>query len=337
MDGGVVILDSNADDDRTNAVNSTASFANFLSPPLDFGDDDMEVGIKEIQYPLTWLNLERRQYGVLRFINPRLDNGTGSITYGPFPVIAKGRYTDIDVILNHINKSATEYLTSAKASGGINSNSDYVPPRMKRSTENFNCLMIENGYEKMGEIRMPIHLLLSRELAELLGFRYSFFLNKDTDFLDIPPKEVWPFVERKYPHLRMVNDVVDHKALKLVKTFIIRSEGHKHDMAEGARDIHATHPVDLLAGSDQIVVTSDVIKHHRVGNQNRQVMLMRPLPSSFKFGDIICERFDEPFYYPVSHQKIDKISIDVRDRTGKFIEFLYGSVIVTLHFRYKRG
>lgn len=93
MDSLFVILDSHAPDDRTE--NTTASFTNFLTPPLDL-DDAYEVGLKEIQYPYSWYNISKTQYAII-YTHPTTTH-TVSIS-APFKVLSPGRYCYVETIL----------------------------------------------------------------------------------------------------------------------------------------------------------------------------------------------------------------------------------------------
>jgi hypothetical protein len=97
--------------------------------------------------------------------------------------------------------------------------------------------------------------------------------------------------------------------------------------------IVSNRPWDLDRGGDKLIIMSDVVKHHRVANQSRQVLAVIPVPRGAKFGETITAHFNSPFYFPISQQSIDKIEIVIRDREGRDINFHNGSVVVILSIK----
>ena len=117
MDSHILLVDSNVADARTGSNNTCSSFVNILDPPLDLGDEDFEVGIKEIQYPITWFNITKNAHCVLLY---RKGQGTGVYTESsePFVVLSPGRYTDVNNILAQINVAIKQkFLLHHKGSG----------------------------------------------------------------------------------------------------------------------------------------------------------------------------------------------------------------------------
>ena len=105
MDHHILLLDSNASDKRTVAQNSCSDFVNFLDPPLELGDDEYAVGIKEIQFPVTWYTFDMPMHAILLF--RRVDVHRWDLLVNecsePFEVLKPGRYTDIEELVDTIN------------------------------------------------------------------------------------------------------------------------------------------------------------------------------------------------------------------------------------------
>lgn len=57
--------------------------------------------------------------------------------------------------------------------------------------------------------------------------------------------------------------------------------------------------------------------------------------NSENYGKYINQIFTKPHYVPVSVNTIDSLEINIRDDTGKPIQFEAGKVLVKLHFQPK--
>lgn len=338
MDSGFVILDSNAEDERT--TNTTSSFENHLTPPLSFDDDDFEVGVKEIQYPFTWNNIVSDQYAIIHYASTN-ENKVFENIIGPILILPKGRYTDLKVIIDMINSALAKAVAVPQ---GLMPGKRIEAPKIERSTRHFNCLMASPGVYEMRTQKSPTCLFLSKELAEMLGFRSTFFVNSELHAEFLTGLNVVELSKQFKGSLvtTFKSDFTFIPLSAVTSSNVELRSSHNYIVKSGAggtkpsTTVFATNPPDLSNGLSHLVVMSDVVKHHRVGNQNKQVLLMAPVPSNASFGDTICERFVEPTFYPVCYNTIDKIAIDIRDRTGKLIDFNTGSIVITLHFRLKR-
>ena len=83
--------------------------------------------------------------------------------------------------------------------------------------------------------------------------------------------------------------------------------------------------------SPALYVYSDAVSPDQVGDV--KVQLLRTVHIDGKMGQIVCKEFQRPYYKPVDKQYINKILIEVKDDTGKDIDFTSGKIICVLHFR----
>ena len=322
MDSLIIVLDSNVKDPRDVATNTCSDFINILDPPLDMGEDEYEVGVKEIQYPATWFNITEPQYGCILYRTTRAETASDPYSESgePFLIMTPGRYTDIQDVIDRVNKATSKKFEKVHQNNG-------KCPKMAR-VDNEGC---DNPiFEKLrrhhvvmvcgisGEYNVQV--ILTLQLARILGFTDYFF---DTCGLHQPIRENTCEMGKKLEilHGREFVPVQMRSETRAAfsNTLIFIT---KWGWREGSGRIRAleyyhvtTSPCDINAGLDKLVITSDVVKHHRVGNQSRQVLQIVPI-GNLSYGEEGYERFDQPYYYPVSHQVIEKIQVQIRDRGG---------------------
>ena len=59
------------------------------------------------------------------------------------------------------------------------------------------------------------------------------------------------------------------------------------------------------------------------------------MPSDKKFGDLCEEHFTNKEYYSLLYNEFDRIEIEIKDDEAKRVNFRFGKVALTLHFRKK--
>ena len=90
---------------------------------------------------------------------------------------------------------------------------------------------------------------------------------------------------------------------------------------------------DIRALHYNIYIYSDIVQPHLVGNQF--LPLLRTVHVEGTEGSYISKVYEIPHYLPISSSFIEKIQIKITDDISQNIRFMYGKVIVKLHFRKK--
>ena len=80
-----------------------------------------------------------------------------------------------------------------------------------------------------------------------------------------------------------------------------------------------------------LYVYTDIVADELVGDA--KVPLLRTVPIDGQMGDFMHREFIRPYYKRLSKGYISSILIEVKDDTGKDIDFTQGKVICNLHFR----
>lgn len=93
----------------------------------------------------------------------------------------------------------------------------------------------------------------------------------------------------------------------------------------------ATYVADIARGIYSVYVYADILEHQLVGDST--VPLLRIVDASGEHGATISRIYENPRYIPVQKKHFDSVEIDLRSDTGAPVQFEYGKVVVTLHFR----
>ena len=107
--------------------------------------------------------------------------------------------------------------------------------------------------------------------------------------------------------------------------------GFGNEMKTISQSQYSPFVSDLSGGMQCLYVYSDIVSFQIVGDTKAR--LLKVLPVEGKHGDAIYRSFDVPTYYPVGTKEFQDIKIDIRDGSGRKIQFQRGRVVVNLHFR----
>ena len=93
--------------------------------------------------------------------------------------------------------------------------------------------------------------------------------------------------------------------------------------------------VSLHGTIRSLYVYCGIIKPVLVGNYEVPLIRRVEIPTNKFFGETCEINYTNPQYYPLVAHEINAIEIDIKDDTGKTIDFAFGRTAVTLHFRKK--
>ena len=91
---------------------------------------------------------------------------------------------------------------------------------------------------------------------------------------------------------------------------------------------------DLSGGLRCLYIYCDLVDYQIVGDTKAK--LIKVLPVEGKYGDTIYKTFDVPTYYPIGIKLFQDIKIDIRDDSGRKVQFNSGRVAVNLHIRQRQ-
>ncbi len=100
------------------------------------------------------------------------------------------------------------------------------------------------------------------------------------------------------------------------------------------KSVYAKYPIDLRAGFDALYVYCNLIRNQVIGDV--LAPLLRVVPVEGHTDDVICRTYNLLHYLPVDVSEFGSVELSIKDDRNQFVPFLYGKVIVKLHFRKKK-
>jgi hypothetical protein len=107
--------------------------------------------------------------------------------------------------------------------------------------------------------------------------------------------------------------------------------GYKYNVISGFG--MAEYPPDMRGGIDSIYVYCDLVEPQIVGDSMEP--LLRILPVSGNYGDIVHRVFDSPHYVDVLQKEFSSVGISIKTDRDLPVPFRFGKSVVKLHFRRK--
>lgn len=95
----------------------------------------------------------------------------------------------------------------------------------------------------------------------------------------------------------------------------------------------ASYPPDMRGGIDSLYIYCDLVQPQIVGNV--LVPLLRILPVSGTYGNIVHQVFVMPHYIDVLHKEFSHVTVSIKTDRDLPIPFKFGKTVLKLHFRRK--
>ena len=93
----------------------------------------------------------------------------------------------------------------------------------------------------------------------------------------------------------------------------------------------ASYLPDLEVRSNLLLIYSDLVTPHHVGDSYSELLRVVPL-SKGSYESVGHLSFSNPYYYQIKKSRVESISILLCDETGQQIKFKSGRVHISLHF-----
>jgi hypothetical protein len=264
-----------------------------------------ELGLYEIQFPVTWPTITEEDESKLYVLVWRGEK-EGHYVDGDYVDVSPppGHYSSPDQLVKQIN-AKIERVEHRK--GGTRFHYNEIS---RKISIRFDDKSIAEAVVKM-----------SKTLAELLGF----------DWTNTP--KPWPDNDddarkKRSEHYR-IDDYQDYE---------IPVDSSNKDMLrlqpEIARSYTASRVCDLQRGFYSLYVYCNIVEHVVVGDA--KVPLLRTVNFDNRSGSNVSRTYNNVQYVPIQTNQFDAIEIDIRDDTGRRVAFERGKVIITLHFRLRK-
>jgi hypothetical protein len=111
--------------------------------------------------------------------------------------------------------------------------------------------------------------------------------------------------------------------------------GFKPNEIKSTPENNAKYPLDIYGSVHALFVYTNIIKSSIVGGKKAQLIRIIPLenPSNNSVGSMKSLTFNPFLFYPLKQNYLDTIEIQIRDNSGRLINFQSGKTIITLFFR----
>ena len=292
--------------------NKASSYKTYFPEPLDV-EGKWEVALVEMQYPLSWKLLENK--------------ATIGLLVWDDAFYEEDKPEDKDKVMemaykNHFKyrPNQTLYYSEADIPAGF--------------------------YASPFHLAKVIHANLVRLLYMIYGALKVSSVQKqpeDCVFLEMDEADGLISFSSKYFKMELVL-FKQHRDLAEILGFTwdgdssmvrytLRKIPNKDDLWENKTsrgECHSIKPPSMFH-SPALYVYSDVIKNDQVADV--KVQLLRTVHIDGKMGTSVCKEFQRPYYKPVAKQYINDILLEIKDDTGKDLDFTTGKVICVLHFR----
>ena len=276
--------------------NTLSNYVTKLPQPFDL-KGEWEVGLSEIQFPITWYNLNENES---RLHVTMYDDTQQFIQAFVSPPI--GHYEHPNVLIKQINEAIAKIELFTRAI---------------RFSYNEISRKITITFDKK-TIAMA-SLKMSKGLADLLGFEYSKFDNI-----------VKPIKEKSSTSMQSRSDLANN----VVETLFELPDGQVELIPFNSYSYTGSKVCDLQRGFNSLYVYCDIVEPTVVGDV--KVPLLRCVNISGKHEETVDRIYKTVHYVPLHRKQFDSIDINIRDDTGRSVPFQRGKVIVTLHFRMKK-
>ena len=276
--------------------NTLSNYVTKLPQPFDL-KGEWEVGLSEIQFPITWYNLNENES---RLHVTMYDDTQQFIQAFVSPPI--GHYEHPNVLIKQINEAIAKIELFTRA---IRFSYNEISRKV--------TITFDKKTIAMASLKM------SKGLADLLGFEHSKFDNI-----------VKPIKEKSSTGMQSRSDLANN----VVETLFELPDGQVELIPFNSYSYTGSKVCDLQRGCYSLYVYCDIVEPTVVGDV--KVPLQRCVNISGKHEETVDRIYETVHYVPLHRKQFDSIDINIRDDTGRSVPFQRGKVIVTLHFRMKK-
>ena len=327
--------------------NTLASFKTHLGSAFEYGNDDYEAGIVNITYTNSWYNIPKDSYlaitnnvsaeiqhvmsipegryesakAILDLLNSMLD-ATAIFDEHKWGPVHDQQVCNIDHKYGHIcpgYECVRRFLSDA-VSNTTKEEIIWVPPHLEWSPSDMKVRVTRGEFSISAAKSRSLFPVFSRDVAEMLGMPYC--------------------LQKTHMRLKQVKQgsqsppPLFHPAFKVESTCWTNSHEVQEDFIKVVdTQYDGLSPIDKTAGLNCLFVYTDIIKHHPVGNTQKQLLRVIPVPNDSRFGDTVSQEFVSPQFYPLQHKSFSSIEVSICDGSGRLVPFKFGRVVIVLEIR----
>ena len=295
MNDFYITLPSNVKNDFYN--NTVANYKTKLATNVNL-DDKWKVGVASVSYTNSW-NV-RSEIAVFNFsywlltYEQILDNS--------FYNLDLNDYNSVEEIIIEMNNRIEAYENSSKSED-------------RKKLPRFLLNKLTNRVEIKPTFyrNSMIFPTMSDNLCKILGFDKT-----SMDFYSYKKREQYK---------------QEWDSLTIKQQFKVVYDYHTKEPNESDLTYVAEAPYNMLPTFSTIYLYCDLVKHNFVGDSFSQLMRIVEVPPNSKFRDQILFNYTNIHYMSLLQSEFDTIELHLKDDLGETVPFLFGRVIVSLHFK----
>ena len=274
-------------------------------------ENDWSVGLSTISYTKSWK--EKREPGTVSvyYFLWRSKTIQKEIT------INLMKYTLVEDIIDFINEELEKIGKEFKESDVVTK--DGVTKTREITFEFPKLYLNPNGNRVELQFSLLRNAIVSLKMSDNLTRIFGFDKNKLDNFIESKHK-----IYRHKMKTWYIGKKVDFSWLDTT----LQDPPIKEELIYIAEE-----PYNLKDDFDNIYLYCNLVKHNFVGDSITQLLRLIEIPPDSKYRDQITVNYTNVFFHKLSMNEFDSIEVELKNDLNEHIPFLFGRVIITLHFK----
>ena len=270
-----------------------------------------EVGLSEIQFPLSFYNVHTDEDTMKLLVWHRSEDGQYTDVDEKSIAPPSGHYDSVDQLVKHINARIKEV--------------EYRPNLLRFS---FNEITKKVTMRFIDEAVTETKLTVSKEFLEMLGFDW----HRGAASLLYPmrPDKVARnnrYRQRDYkPEPERISKFLAFKDTTDYATLVPLD----------AVEYTGSRVCDLQHGFHALYVYCDIVEPTIVGDSRVPLLRAVHFNATKESNTVVHKIYQNVMYIPIHRNNFNTIEILIRTDTGESVPFESGTLMVTLHFRLRK-
>jgi hypothetical protein len=255
--------------------------------------ENYEVGVAEISFPKTWLNITKPQ--VVGFL---IQDGDKSTSYvHAYARVQPGCYTDYEDLINTINNQLLLYK-------------DFL-----RSKKIHQILLMQNKGSGTTYLECGTGIILKPvfgdQLCEILGFEKNLI----DPLFKVNDKMQWR---------------LDNMGMKWDSNWVWGGDISTVPI-KGIPMVEKKY--HQLKGTSSLYLYSDIVEESILFGKKKSLLRKITIPDGSEYGQLVNIVYDKIHYYPLKAKELSSISLAIEDEKGRPVPFQSGETFVHLILR----
>lgn len=266
--------------------------------------------------------------------NPVEQTNTPADFYTYFPEILR---LDDDY---HVSLAEISFTKTWK---NINTEQVIRLPYGSPSNEEHSVVLGEGNYDSIKDFLEVLNQLMTEFRNEYIEFPPRFEMNETNGKITLFAAIRNELYKDTYSDIYIL-PIMSNKLCEILGFVMSESEGYSQDgqsitisgSGQETVSVESKGSYDLLK-IRHFEVYADIIEPTIVGNEMKKLLARIEIPADSQYGQTVVVIPDQKIYHKLSILEFDNISIQIREESGRLIDFdEKDKTVVTLHFKKKQ-